>query len=167
MFELKPLSPNSIEMALEKAKHYRLLNEPWQAESIFRDILNVEPNNQAAILNLILAISDQFASHGISSVKEAKKLCTQLEGEYQQKYYLGLIEERSGKVAVTRKTPRARYIAYEYYRRAMNYYEEAEKIRPEGNEDSLLRWNACVRAIQEYKLEPSPDDRRLQQFLDV
>ena len=46
MFELKPLSPDSIPNALEKAKHYRLLNEPWQAESIFRDILNIEPNHQ-------------------------------------------------------------------------------------------------------------------------
>ena len=30
----------------------------------------------------------------------------------------------------------------------MRCFEEAEKIRPEGNDDALLRWNRCVRLIQ-------------------
>ena len=62
MLELKPISKESIPKALIRAKHYRLLNEPWQAESICRDILKVEPNHQLAVLYLILAITDQFGS---------------------------------------------------------------------------------------------------------
>ncbi len=46
MFELKPLSPQAIPAALEKAKHYRLLNEPGAAESICLDIL-AETGKQA------------------------------------------------------------------------------------------------------------------------
>jgi hypothetical protein len=167
MFQLKPLSKESIPKALEKAEQYRLLNQPWQAESICRDILNVEPDHQIAILNLILAISDRFASVGSSSESEAKRLCARLTSKYEQKYYRGIIEERSGKASLKRSTPRAKYIAYEYYRRAMEFYEEAEKIHPEVNEDAILRWNTCVRSIQEFKLEPSPDHDRVQPFLDV
>ena len=34
MIELKPISPAAIPEAMEKALRYRLLNEPWQAESM-------------------------------------------------------------------------------------------------------------------------------------
>ena len=60
MFELKKLSTEAVPSALERAKHYRLLNEPGAAESICLDILEVEPENQEALINLILAMSDRF-----------------------------------------------------------------------------------------------------------
>lgn len=167
MLQLKSLSKRSIPKALIRSKHYRLLNEPWQAESICRDILKVEPTHQLAILYLILAISDQFGADTSSSETEAKELCTQLNSEYEQKYYRGIIAERSGKASLKRATPRAKYIAYEYYRIAMKFYEEAEKIHPEDNEDTILRYNSCLRGIKEFKLKPSHDEDRVQPFLDV
>lgn len=165
--ELKPISTASIPKAITRAKHYRLLNEPWQAESICRDILKVDPTNQLAIMHLILAITDQFSVQKSKSSSEAKSLCQKFESEYEQKYYRGIIEERLGKTALKRSTPRVRYIAYDHYRKAMQFFEEAEKISPEGNQDSVLRWNACVRRIEEYKLEPSPEDTGVQPFLDI
>ena len=45
-FTLKPISPEAIPEALQKAERYRLLNEPAQAESLCQDVLAVEPNNQ-------------------------------------------------------------------------------------------------------------------------
>ena len=36
---------------------------------------------------------------------------------------------------------------YEWLREAMDWYEKAEAIRPAGNDDALLRWNACARLI--------------------
>ena len=167
MLQLKLLSKDSIAQALIKAKHYRLLNEPWQAESICRDILNVEPTHQITLLNLILAITDQFGHQKKSSYQEARELCAKLSSNYEQLYYRGLIEERLGKVALARTTPRAKYIAYEHYRNAMEFYEKSEKIHREDNQDSILRWNACVRRIQEFDLKPSEDDHQIQAFLDV
>jgi hypothetical protein len=167
MLQIKPLSKESIPSALVKAKHYRLLNEPWQAESICRDILNVEPTNQKAILSLILAITDLFSVDDMSSEVEARKLCSELTDEYESKYYQGIIEEKAGKTALKRQIPRAGYIAYEYLRKAMRFYEEAEKIRPNENDDAILRWNACVRRIQEFKLQPSSEEEEVQPFLDV
>ncbi len=167
MLELKPLSKDSIPNALSKAQHYRLLNEPWQAESISKDILKIEPDHQPALLNLILAITDQFGGQKRNSESEAKELCTRLTNKYNQLYYEGLISERLGKTALSRSTPRVEYIAYEHYRDAMEFYEKAEKIHPEDNEDVVLRWNACVRTIQEFKLKPAPNEDRIQPFLDV
>ena len=59
MFNLKPLSKDAIESALAKAERYRLLNEPDEAESICLDVLEVDPDNQAATVMLLLALSDQ------------------------------------------------------------------------------------------------------------
>jgi len=167
MSDLKPLSKDSIPNAIKRAQHYRLLNEPWQAESICRDILRVDPDHQLATLTLILAITDQFAFNKFPSDKEAKDLCNQLTNEYEQHYYRGIIAERQGKSALRRKTPRASYIAYDFYRQAMELYEKAEVKSPEDNEDSVLRWNACVRAIREHNLKAAPKEDRMQPFLDV
>ncbi len=35
-----------------------------------------------------------------------------------------------------------------WIREAMREYEKAEAISPPGNEDAILRWNACVRFCQ-------------------
>lgn len=166
MLQLKPLSKESIPNALTRAKHYRLLNEPWQAESICRDILKTEPNHQRALLYLILAITDQFGTvKGTSSIR-AKELCTQLISKYEQQYYRGIIEERLGKTALKRDSPRVIYIAYEHFQNAMEYYEKAEKIHPENNQDAVLRWNACLRGIKEFNLKPSSDKNQVQPFLE-
>ena len=55
MFNLKPLSKEGLKAALEKAAHYRLLNEPREAESICQDIIEVDPKNHGALTTLILA----------------------------------------------------------------------------------------------------------------
>src|SRR5258707_6656674 len=61
MFELKSLSgPEAIPAALEKAMRYRLLNEPGEAESICHDVLRIDPDNQQALVILLLALTDRF-----------------------------------------------------------------------------------------------------------
>ncbi|MBT3648721.1 MAG: hypothetical protein HN542_10815 [Flavobacteriales bacterium] len=155
--ELKKILKDSIPHALEKARRYRLLNEPWQAESICRDILSVDPGNQLAIHTSLLAISDQFITSTNTRYPRAKDLCEQLEDPYEKLYYRGIIEERTGNAALKRTGPQTRYIAYNHYKKAMEFYEEAEAQRPDENEDSVLRWNACLRAIEEFKLVSSRD----------
>ena len=40
---------------------------------------------------------------------------------------------------------------------AMVLYTKAESIRPPGNDDALLRWNACARALNANpELRPRP-----------
>ncbi len=158
MLQLKPLAKESIPSALVKAKHYRLLGEPWESESICRDILRVDSDHQEALLFLVLAITDQFSTGKTESYSFAKELCGKLNNEYDRCYYRGLVEERIGKSVLKRTSPRVKYVAYEYYRTAMEFFEKAEKLSPESNQDALLRWNACVRGIKEFKLEAAPEE---------
>ena len=60
MFELKHIGPEAIPAALDKAERYRLLNQPDAAESICEDVLAVDPDNQPALITLLLALTDQF-----------------------------------------------------------------------------------------------------------
>lgn len=168
MADLKPISKKAIPAALEKANHYRLLNQPWQAESICRDILRTEADNQQVIYTLILAITDQFEEGKFkTSLAKAMDLVNQLTSEYQAEYCTGLIYERQALSAFKRRTPRAGFIAYEYIKRAMEHYELAEKRRPENNDASVLRWNSCYRLIQKHNLRPSPEDKGTEPLLDV
>ena len=34
------------------------------------------------------------------------------------------------------------------FEQAMQKFDEAERIRPQGNDDSILRWNRCVRLLE-------------------
>src|SRR5262245_62132513 len=56
-FQLKPIDADAIPRALEKAERYRLLAEPEEAESICLDILAIEPDNQQALVMLLLALT--------------------------------------------------------------------------------------------------------------
>ncbi|MEO5590639.1 MAG: hypothetical protein ABIS03_13710, partial [Gemmatimonadaceae bacterium] len=38
-------------------------------------------------------------------------------------------------------------IAFDSLREAMRHYEQAEGIRPAGNDDAILRWNTCARVM--------------------
>jgi hypothetical protein len=159
MFDLKPLTPDAIPAALEKAMRYRLLNEPGEAESICLDILAVEPRNQQALVTLLLAISDRFGrGYSISNMR-VQEIIGKLTDPYERLYYAGIVSERNGKSQLQQGNPGSGIAAYELLRAAMEAYEEAEKIRPLGNDDALLRWNACARLIMRNHLEARPAER--------
>ncbi len=162
MFELKTLSAAALPRALERAEHYRLLNEPWAAESICLDILTVEPGHQQALKVLLLARADQFAHDTGGAVQRAKEALAQLTSEYERTYYSGLILERRAKARLDQRAPGAGFVAYEWLREAMLWYEKAEAIRPQGNDDALLRWNTCARMLNESPhIVPRGDDQHL------
>jgi hypothetical protein len=43
-------------------------------------------------------------------------------------------------------------------REAMKYFEQAEALKPTGNDDAILRWNACVRIITRNQLSARATD---------
>ena len=100
MPELKQLHKDAIPAALEKAERYRLLNEPGEAESICLDILAVDPDNQRAIITLLLAFTDRFEkTYGVSET-QTKELLGRLKSEYERAYYSGIIAEQPGVAVV-------------------------------------------------------------------
>jgi len=158
MFELKPLSKEAVASALEKAKHYRLLNEPGAAESICLDILEIEPNNQEALVTLVLAMSDRLARDYAVGDTQTQDYLSRIEDEYERTYYTGIIYERRAKAVLDRGMPLSASNAYELFRQAMNWFDKAEAIRPAGNDDAILRWNGCARIVMRNKLEPREMD---------
>ena len=153
MFTLKPISKESIPVALEKAERYRLLGEPLLAESICLDILESDPQNNKAVVFLILAITDQFSTSSDTDPNRAKQLIPRLTDEYERHYYTGIISERDGKSTLQKRQSYGD-VVYELLIEAMEHYEKAEAVRPGGNDDAILRWNTCARLIMNERLEP-------------
>ena len=158
IFKLKPLSKEGIEGALDKAEHYRLLNQPRLAESICLDILEVDSENQNAKIFLLLALTDQFGRSSSKAAKQALDLAHGLKDEYARSYYQGIVHERQGAIALNSGLPGADFDACEWYLEAMKFYEQAEKLSAVGSNDAVLRWNTCARIIMQYNLQARPDD---------
>ncbi len=162
MSELKRLHKDAIPAALEKAERYRLLNEPGEAESICLDILQVDPENQHAVITLLLALTDRFEKgYGVSD-SQSKELLARLNSEYERAYYSGIIAERRAKMKLRQHTPDCRFQAYDLLREAMSWFEKAEPLRPAGHDDAILRWNTCARIIDRNKLVPRVEEEPIE-----
>jgi hypothetical protein len=164
MFKLKPLSRQAIPAALEKATCYRYLNEPAEAESICLDVLEVEPENQQALMTLILAFTDQFENELSQPFIKAREAVKRLTDNYCRNYYRGIICERRAKVHFGRDNPGSGHLAYDWFRQAMNAYEKALDQRLAGNDDAVLRWNACARVIMNNS-NVAPAEKATREFM--
>lgn len=166
MFEFKPISQESIPKALEKAERYRLLNEPWQAESICHDVLRADPDNQEALIMLLLALTDQFDQGTAGYARQAREVLSRLPSDYARAYYAGIICERQAKAQLDEGAPGSGVIAYHWLQEAMSFYEKAEAIRPPGNDDAVIRWNTCARMIMRRPNLVRASEDRVEQLME-
>ena len=158
MADFKPISRDAVPLALEKAERYRLLNEPAQAESICLDVLAVDPDNHRALVMLLLALTDQFQSGSTDCFRHAEAVVPRLPEGYERAYYSGIICERRGYARASQGGPGSATVAYGWVREAMDFYEQAERLRAPNNDDALLRWNSCLRLCQRYQLHPESEE---------
>jgi tetratricopeptide (TPR) repeat protein len=142
----KPISQAGIAEAISKAQVYRYLNEPGEAESICRDILAIDADNQAALRLLGLAITDQFDGSTSDRYAEAEAVFRNLTNEYERIYHRGIVHERKAKAQL--RAGRLTHTLLPIFEEAMRLFEDAEKIRPANNDDAILRWNRCLRLLQ-------------------
>jgi tetratricopeptide (TPR) repeat protein len=144
--ELKTISRAGIAEAIAKAELYRYLNEPEEAESICRDILSVDQVHQMARRLLGLSITDQFTGYAGDRYAEVAEIFQGLRDDYERFYYMGLLHERRAKAQL--HAGYSAHILLPLIEDAMRCFAKAEEIRPPGNDDSILRWNRCVRLLQ-------------------
>jgi tetratricopeptide (TPR) repeat protein len=148
MYELKRLPVESIDRALERADHYRELNQPEEAESICRDILAVAPENLPAKKLLGLALTDRLSEDGAGVagdvVDEALAIFGAFEAEYDRMYYTGIVHERCAKAELRDGNA---HNAASSFESALACFERAEKIAPAGAWEPVLRYNRCVRML--------------------
>jgi len=155
---LERLPVEAIPAALEKAAHCRLINEPAQAESICHDILLVEPDNQRALVILLLALSDRIGRGYAVGLVDAQRILPRLRDEYERAYYAGILCDRRAKALLEQVHPGSPSDAYEYLREAIDWYEKAEVLSPPGNSEALLRRNTCARILAGNPLGPHPEE---------
>jgi len=145
-YKLKRISTAGIAEAIAKAELYRSLDEPEEAESICRDILTIEPQHQLALRLLGLTLTDQFTGGASDRYRETELTFQQLKDPYERLYYSGILCERRAKAQLNAgQPPQVLLVLFE---EALHFFAEAENIRPAGNDDAILRWNRCVRLLQ-------------------
>ena len=166
MYELKPISKDATQAALDRVERYRLLNEPIEAESICLDVLAADADNQRALVLLLLSLTDQFPTHLGTAVPRAMDIIEKLHDEYSRVYYHGVICERKAKTHLSRGGPGDGEAAWEWFQAAMEHYEHAERLRPANNDEAILRWNTCARTLNRHpELEPS-GERHVEHMLE-
>lgn len=143
---MKRLPRASLEAALAKAEHYRDLNQPEEAESICRDVLDVDAGNQRAWKLMGLALTDRLPTHKVGLLEQAVEAFEQLTDPYERIYHLGVAWERAAKAHLERNEAHSAVTAFEH---ALKHYEKAESIRPDSP-DPIVRWNRCVRLLSEH-----------------
>lgn len=153
----KPISGKNLDAALDKAERYRAMNEPWEAESLCRDVLAREPDNQRALSLLVLSLTDHFMDELGGNVKEAQSLIRRLRNPYDRAFYTGVVCERKGKAVLAHSGREAGAAVYGWLQKAMQRYEEAEELGGREADDAILRWNTCARMINRNKhVRPPP-----------
>jgi hypothetical protein len=154
-YVIKRIHPSGVEAALQKADKYRELNQPAEAESICRDVLALDADHQLALRMLGLALTDQFAAGTGPLFAEAQQVFARLRDPYERAFYGGLACERWAKVQLGAGMPVS--AVRPLFDQALARYAEAEKLRPPGNDDPILRWNSCVRTLKAIPNFEEPD----------
>lgn len=143
-WQLKKLADKNLDAAVTLAKHYRDLNQPEEAESICRDVLDVSPENVDAWRTLGLALTDQFPSSWMTLFDDACAAFKKLPTEYEKVYYVGVAWERYAKAQLAAGRAHNAIHAFE---EAMQRFEEAAKLSAKDDPAPILHYNHCVRSI--------------------
>lgn len=143
-YELKRLPEMTLESALAKAEHYRDLNQPDEAESICRDVLDVDAAHPLALRTLGLALTDRFPHARHLVFDEAIAVFGRLASAYERAYYTGIAWERLAKVQLDQGEVRNAFHSFE---KALALFDKAESLGDDQTPDPILRWNRCVRAL--------------------
>lgn len=141
---LKRLAERSVARALEKAERYRDLNQPEEAESICRDILDVVPDDPGALRTLGLALTDRFPGGWAALFDEALAAFARLPTEYERVYFAGVAWERCAKAQLERGEAHNAVVSFEH---ALALFRRAEGLSADDLPDPVLRWNRCVRML--------------------
>jgi hypothetical protein len=158
VIKLKTINKETIPSAIEMAKQYRMLSEPEVAQSICQDVLTIDPDNQEALITLLLALTDNISVIGKNSgFDQAKEVVQKLSSDYCKAYYSGIIYERKAKYHLKQEGLGSGAVAYGWFRDAMKAFGTALTSCDPDNQDAILRWNSCARFINSHP-EVKPDD---------
>ena len=161
-FELKTLSPDAVPRALEKAVRYRLLNEPGEAASICLDVLAADAGQPGGERHADTGADRSVrGEEGTAALAEAWECLERIQDEYShavlRRHHLGAPREGASAPRHARcRRPRATNGCA----RRWPATSGPRRCGPPGNDDALLRWNACARLImRDRRLVPAEEER--------
>ena len=94
----------------------------------------------------------------IDGVRRARDVLPRITDEYERAYYTGIICERRARAQLQRGSLGSAEVAAEWFREALAWYEKAERMRPSGNDEAILRWNMCVRLLARHERVAVPGE---------
>jgi len=156
--ETKPLPRGELSQVLAMAQRCRDVSEPEEAESICLDVLDVEPDNQQALVLLLLARTDLLDRGLPGDVERAREPLGRLRSEFDREYYGGIVCERQARHLLRARGRHSSFVAWDWFQYAMDHFEAAARLEP-GRVEPALRFNACVRLIERNRhCMPRPDE---------
>jgi tetratricopeptide (TPR) repeat protein len=143
-WELKRLGARNLQSAVNLAKHYRDLNQPEEAESICRDVLDVAPENEEALRTLGLALTDRFPTAWMSLFDEACATFAKLPRAYERMYFTAIAWER---YAMAQLAAGRAHNALHAFEEALKGFEKADSLGSPDDPAAILHYNRCVRVL--------------------
>ena len=110
------------------------------------------------LIAMVLCLSDQIPED-VSAATRALEVAAQLKEPYDRAYYSGIVWERKAKAHLHKGAYGSQHTVHDWMEHALRSFEEAEQLRPAGNDDAILRWNACVRFLMNHpEVTPRPTE---------
>src|SRR5207248_9074933 len=110
---------------------------------------------------LDLASAQQFSGGVHDPESGPSSLFARVDEQHPQLYYRGIFHERHARAQLSAGSP-PQEVAAEL-EEAMRCFQGAEQRRPAGNDEAILRWNRCVRLLEQI---PMPEPREEMQSFE-
>ena len=114
----------------------------------------------------LLALTEQFDDGVGGHLASARQVLQRLHSPYDRAYYAGIISERHAKSLLRTGGIGGPTMAHQLLHEAMGHYAEAEALRQSGNDDPVLRWNACARLLMRDGADVPQVEDRFEPFLE-
>jgi len=156
--DFKILQAQEINAALAEAEDCWSGSQPEVAESICQDILEADPNHERA-LTLLFSSRVALLAKGLpKGVERAQELIPRFGSEFERAFFSGVLRESQARYLLQQRGRHSSFVAYSWFRHAMDDFEEAGRQDP-SRPESKLHWNACLRTLQANpQCAPAPED---------
>lgn len=144
---LKTFKSDDVEAAMAAARTCWAELQIEDTESICQDVLSLDPTNQEAV-ELLFRSRVSLLSKGLPrGVERAQELVPQFDGDFEKAFFSGLLRENQARYLLDRRGRQASSVAYNWFRHAMDDFEEANR-QDSTRIEATLHWNACLRTLQ-------------------
>lgn len=156
--DIKILEPREIDAALTEAEDCLSKSQNEVAASICEDILEADPSHGPA-LKLLFSSRVALLAKGLpKGVERAQELIPRFDSEFDRAFHSGVLRESQARYLLSQRGRHSSFVAYSWFRHAMDDFEEASQ-KDANRPEPKLHWNACLRTLEANpQCTPTPED---------